>query len=236
MIKGVIFDYGGTLDTAARHWSNVIWEGYVETQVPITKEQFLEAYVYAERELARNKHINPTDNFYQLLYKKVKIEIEQLIANEYLPHNNRIQYYIEQVAHYCDKVARTQIEKNKTILEELSKKYPLVIVSNFYGNIKTVLAEYGILHYFKNVIESAEVGIRKPSPEIFTLGVKALEMQPNQVLVIGDSYSKDIEPAQKAGCIPIWLKGESWQGKEEKITYQRTIYTLKELLQLVDKF
>ena len=27
-IRGIIFDYGGTLDTDARHWAHVLFEGY----------------------------------------------------------------------------------------------------------------------------------------------------------------------------------------------------------------
>ena len=27
-IKGIIFDYGGTLDTRGDHWSEVLWQGY----------------------------------------------------------------------------------------------------------------------------------------------------------------------------------------------------------------
>ena len=45
-IKGIIFDYGGTIDTNSRHWAEVLWEKYVEHQVPVTKEAFREAYVF----------------------------------------------------------------------------------------------------------------------------------------------------------------------------------------------
>ena len=52
-IKGVIFDYGGTIDSRGDHWSEVIWDGYREAGVQVTKEQFRDCYVYAERELAK---------------------------------------------------------------------------------------------------------------------------------------------------------------------------------------
>jgi putative hydrolase of the HAD superfamily len=34
------------------------------------------------------------------------------------------------------------------------------------------------------------------------------------VLVVGDSFSKDIVPAKSIGCKTAWLKGEGW-GNEE---------------------
>ena len=62
-VKGIIFDYGGTLDTRGDHWSEVLWKGYehfgigvnadeeVEPGVSIGKSSFRDAYVYGERVL-----------------------------------------------------------------------------------------------------------------------------------------------------------------------------------------
>ena len=37
MIKGYIFDYGATLDTAGQHWGKVLWHAYERQQVPVMK-------------------------------------------------------------------------------------------------------------------------------------------------------------------------------------------------------
>lgn len=65
-IKGIIFDYGGTIDSRGVHWSEVIWDGYRESGITVDKETFREAYVHAERELARVRHILPHHNFHDL--------------------------------------------------------------------------------------------------------------------------------------------------------------------------
>ena len=36
----------------------------------------------------------------------------------------------------------------------------------------------------------------------------------DEVLVVGDSFSKDVVPAKTVGCKVAWLKGEGW-GNEE---------------------
>ena len=110
----------------------------------------------------------------------------------------------------------------------LSEKYPLVLVSNFYGNIETVLEDFGIRKYFKDIIESAVLGIRKPDPRIFEHGVKSLGILPEQTLVIGDSLRKDIEPAESLGCQVLWIKGEGWTKEEDAQTHPNTIYALEE--------
>ena len=51
MIKGYIFDYGATLDTAGQHWGKVLWHAYERQNVPISESDFRDAYVYGERTL-----------------------------------------------------------------------------------------------------------------------------------------------------------------------------------------
>src|SRR5574344_1441591 len=78
-IRGLIFDYGGTLDTNSVHWSEGLWDSYLKEDIPVTKEQFREAYVFAERKLAKEPLIKPEHNFLDVLRIKVDIETQYLI-------------------------------------------------------------------------------------------------------------------------------------------------------------
>ncbi len=73
------------------------------------------------------------------------------------------------------------------------------------------------------------VGIRKPDPRIFSLGVEALGLAPEEVLVIGDSLSKDIKPAQSIGCPTVWIKGRQWFGDTPGQHRGCTVESLDEL-------
>ena len=55
------------------------------------------------------------------------------------------------------------------------------------------------------------VGMRKPDPELFAMGCRALGMEAGEVLVIGDSYRKDIYPSTTLGCSTVWLKNVCWE-------------------------
>ncbi|MBQ4007174.1 MAG: HAD family hydrolase, partial [Muribaculaceae bacterium] len=101
-IRGIIFDYGGTIDSRGVHWSWIIWDGYQQAQVPITLEQFREAYVFAERELAKVRHILPSDNFLQLLCKKMVIEL-QYVAQQGWTQATQQQFdeWAESIAQHC---------------------------------------------------------------------------------------------------------------------------------------
>ena len=228
-IKGIIFDYGGTLDTGGAHWSWVIWEAWQKAGVASTLPVFREAYVYAERELARTLHILPEHDFHDMLKIKINIELQWLAEQGMFPAAE-VESKALEIAALCNESAETHVKAAIPVLEKLSEKYPLVLVSNFYGNISTVLQKYGVRDYFKKIIESAVVGVRKPDPEIFRLGVKALGFPAEECLVIGDSYRKDIEPALKAGCRAVWIKGPGWSGEEDTQEYDYIIQNLAELI------
>lgn len=223
-ITGVIFDYGGTIDSRGVHWSEVLWAGFQYMEVPVTKEQFRECYVHAERELARVRHILPNDNFLDLLRKKVNIELDYLVNNGLIADSSEV--VSEGIAQYCYNAARECVEEARPVLQALSERYPMMLVSNFYGNVDSVLRDFDLRRYFKGVIESAVVGVRKPNPTLFRLGVDALEMDASKVLVIGDSLRKDIEPAESLGCKVLWIKGKGWTPDEDAQTHPCTITSI----------
>lgn len=232
-IKGIIFDYGGTIDSRGVHWSEIIWDGYQVAQINVTKEQFRECYVYAERELARTLHILPHHNFHDLLQIKMRIELGYL-ANQGLIDAAIVEEKALAVAKYCYDSARQCVEEARPTIEKLHDKFPLVLVSNFYGNVESVLADFNLRHYFKEIVESAVVGVRKPDPRIFSLGVEALGLQPHQVLVIGDSYKKDIMPAESIGCKVAWIKGKGWTADEDAVTHPCIIAHLSDVLSQIE--
>lgn len=286
-IKGIIFDYGGTLDTRGDHWSEVLWQGYehfgigvaddeeVEPGVSIHKQAFRDAYVYGERALAVNPIVTPDFHFEDILREKLILELNFLAGKELLEtgkddsekqaklgnlgndseasssvissssdslssdssssdsssdssssdasseslflslSDSEIHQIAVDMARYINSKTLELLQENRQVLEHLKQAgYPMVLVSNFYGNINQVLKDAEIDGYFKEVIESAVVGVRKPNPAIFALGVCALDLPASQVLVVGDTYGKDIIPAHKLGCHTLWIKGLQWEEKK----------------------
>lgn len=231
-IKGIIFDYGGTIDSHGDHWSEVIYDGYINAGLKIDKVQFRESYVYAERELARTRHILPQHNFYDLLLIKMQLELSDLASRGVIEQSD-VEKYAKPIAKYCYDCARSSCEEARPVIEQLSKRYPLMLVSNFYGNVETVIRDMGLREFFQGVIESAVVGVRKPNPTIFKLGVVALGLNPEDVLVVGDSFRKDIEPSLSLGCQVAWLKGKGWTAEEDAQMHPSIIGSLNDLLSLV---
>lgn len=231
-IKGIIFDYGGTIDSHGDHWSEVIYDGYRLSGLHIDKEAFRSAYVFAERELAKVRHIQPQHTFLDLLRIKMRIELEELVRMGIL-RDTDVEKYTDPIAQYCYQCARRSCDEARPVIEQLAAGYPLMLVSNFYGNVESVIRDMGLRHCFRGVIESAVVGVRKPDPRIFMLGVVALGLKPEEVLVVGDSFRKDIEPALSIGCQVAWLKGKGWTAEEDAQTHPSIIRSLSDLLTIL---
>lgn len=209
-VKGILFDYGGTIDSNGMHWAEVIWMAYELYMVPISKEVFREAYVFGERTLAKNPIIKPQHTFRDMLRIKTGIQMQWLLENHKLVETCFHEETSQAIAEWCYNFAKEKTEKAREVIQELALKYPMVLVSNFYGNIESVLKDFKLERYFDAIIESAVVGVRKPDPEIFRLGIQKLKMNAEDVVVIGDAYDKDIIPASSLGCHTIWLKNIGW--------------------------
>lgn len=233
MTAGYIFDYGGTLDTGGQHWGQVLWRAYERHRVPVSEAQFREAYVHAERTLGRNPIIRPDFTFRQTLETKLLLQLEYFRGVWSVECGAR---YAEMLAD--DLYARTveQTARSLKVLQTLKDQgVPMVLVSNFYGNMPVVLHEFGFDGLFVKVVESAVVGIRKPDPRIFLLGVDALGLKPEEVTVVGDSLDKDIIPAHEAGCQTVWFRDEGWTPAPHNgdCPYCEIIDSLDELLEKI---
>lgn len=228
----ILFDFGGTLDTQGCHWGKMLWHGYEAMGVPVTEEQFREAYVYAERKLGSEPLIHANDTFRRMLSVKLGLEFDYLLEKGWLTVDEqsarKMQTELEN--HIYNKV-ETTIGSSENVLEQLRKRYRLGLVTNFYGNMSVVLKEFQLSNLFETVTESAVVGVRKPSPEIFRKTVAAMQVEPREVLVVGDSYTKDILPAHEIGCRTCWIKGEGWdKGEPQAPVADLIIHELKVLL------
>ena len=246
-MKGIIIDYGATIDSNGKHWSEIIWEGYCLCSLPVTKDLFREAYIYTARLLAFNPAIKPDFNFFELMQARVGIQLNYLLQSGALSEeimqttlrvfsdgempimedlNDLTTHFASVIAGHCYDYARRCTMDAIPIVEYLTTKYELALVSNFYGNLSAVLQDFVLLRCFRHVIDSSVVGLRKPNPEIFKLAIEKLQLPPEEIYVIGDNFRKDIEPAIGLGCKGIWIKGVSWNAKDNELEYEPNVTNL----------
>ncbi|HKI77981.1 MAG TPA: HAD family hydrolase [Ignavibacteriaceae bacterium] len=232
-MKAVLFDFGGTLDTNGIHWSEKFRIAYEEANLGINLEDFNEAYVKAEPQMYIE--VKREDDFYTTLKKQAFLQLNYLEKNKNYSFPGTAVEASERIAEKCYKGVLEVVESIKTILIDIKKDYKLCVVSNFYGNLETALKGLNISEYFDLLIDSTLVNIRKPDPKIFKLAIEKLNVFPENTVVIGDSYLRDIKPAKSLNCKTIWLDVSSWTKPEETDSADIIIKNIMEIKEIIDK-
>ncbi|NLX35295.1 MAG: HAD family hydrolase [Chloroflexi bacterium] len=116
-------------------------------------------------------------------------------------------------------------------LRALRPAHALALVTNFDHptHVHALLEQYALSSWFDAIIISAELRIDKPDPRIFEHALRAVGVQANEALMVGDSVSADMAGADAVGCQPVLIDRLGWHP-----SYQgRRIETLSDLLDLV---
>lgn len=227
-IQGIIFDYGGTIDSRGDHWSEVMLDQYAAAGLQVEWPAFKAAYVDTERLLAAVPLVHSDFTFRDLMELKISLQLTHLAAAGAIGADTA-RRVATPIARGCYEHARKCIEQVRPQLEALAARYPLVLVSNFYGNVDTVVRDFGLRGLFRGIVESAVVGVRKPDPAIFSIGCSALGLPPEHVLVIGDSISKDILPARSIGCQTALIAGRQWREDKEMNLFAEKSFIMEEI-------
>jgi len=82
------------------------------------------------------------------------------------------------------------------VLNQLKGKYKLGLISNWDESLLEILSDLNILDFFDSITYSEDVGINKPSEEIFRIALSDfLGIKTRETVYIADDYKVDIIPA-----------------------------------------
>jgi len=76
------------------------------------------------------------------------------------------------------------------------------------------LEKLEILNYIDFIVTSEEVGIEKPSIQMFSTILRKMNLSINEVIMIGDNYDKDIKGALNIGIKSFWFNKDNPNFKE----------------------
>ncbi len=95
----------------------------------------------------------------------------------------------------------------RPVLEALRQRYTLALVSNFdhAPHVHRVLARCGWAGAFDTIVVSAEAGVKKPDPRIFRIALERGDLDPREVIHVGDS-DDDVQGARAAAIRPILIR------------------------------
>jgi len=119
--------------------------------------------------------------------------------------------------------------------------YRLGIISNARdaANVERLIDNAHLRPWFDPIVISANVGVRKPNPRIFQLVLAAWQLEPDEVVMVGDMLDADILGAHNAGLRGIWAVMQAERGANDAhsdtIKPDGVIQKLSELPELLKK-
>ena len=135
--------------------------------------------------------------------------------------------------------SRVLFDDTLTTLAQLKQRgYILGVVTNrhygglpFYEDLQTI----GLLDYFEYepMAISADLGIRKPNPDIFMYALNKLNVHPEEAAMVGDSLKADIRGAKALNMLAIWKPKASLNESKARFTEDGLLaYVLKRDVQI----
>ena len=173
----ILFDMDGVLIDSLDSWWNALNESLKAfDKEEITREQFIERYWGKDLE-----------------YNLRTMDLADEIINRC---NNVYGHHVDIAKIYPD---------TKKILEKLSSYKKGVVTNTPRDCAIHVLEKFNIKNYFDTIMTNDDVKIGKPEPEIIFKACRKLNVEPKDVILIGDTQS-DIVAGHAAGCKVIGMR------------------------------
>src|SRR5256886_14558088 len=199
MIRAILFDMGGTLDGDGLHWQDRFVALYRSFGVELPRESLREAFDAAERRAAVDETIR-SSNLSQMTELYVKWQLAHLGLQDQKLQQHLVEGFVAPM--------RTTTAENAQLLAILAERgFELGVVSNGCGNVETLCADFGFAPFLSLIVDSRRVGFCKPDPAIFRHAAEKLGVDPGTILMVGDSFDRDVVPAKKVGMKTAWVEG-----------------------------
>ena len=222
-IKHLFFDLDHTLWDFDRNSKLTFQQIFEEQKINIPIHDFLEAYI-------------PVNLRYWKLYREDKVEKSALRYHrlketfdslEYRVSDNLINLISEDYIRYLPNF-NYLFDDAIEVLQYLEKKYHLHIITNGFEEVQNLkLEKSGIHTFFREIITSECVGVKKPNPKVFEFALGKAGAKAHQSVMIGDSYEADVMGAINSGMRAIHFSQENKGAEGQRIT---TLVELKKYL------
>ena len=156
-------------------------------------------------------------------------------ANKIGPLGTELTYLFRQT-----NGRREVVENGREVIQELHKRgYTLGIISNLISSreIPEWMEADGYTPYFKSVVLSSVLGIRKPAPAIYLEAAKRAGVEPGCCVYVGDNLDRDVTGTRAAGFGMVVIMISPEQLASATITNEnRPDVIIHEFKQLLDIF
>ncbi len=216
MIRGVLFDLGGTLHTASSPAGRDVW--FARRLLERLADYGIELNAEPEA-LAKTLHENSEAYKHHSEQTLRELPPAEIWSGWYLRDwsigRERLEPMAEELSFLYD-YERVKVMRRPYIKEMLDALRAQGMKLGLISNIISLsvaphfLVEYGVRDYMDCIVLSSATGIRKPSAEIFRAAEQELGLKPEELAYVGDTLSRDVLGARNAGWrLMIQIKSTS---------------------------
>jgi YjjG family noncanonical pyrimidine nucleotidase len=189
---------------------------------------------------------------YHHIFEKINLDLWKLLErNEITPNELRVKRFrdflieinsdlnpVEVAKKYIDFLSEQNhlIEGSEEILKKLSSaEITKSIITNGLADVQYKrLKKSCVTKYFDKIFISQEIGFAKPHINFFQYVFDAYpHIEKEDILVVGDSLSSDIQGAKNASVHSVWFNPSRL--KNESVLPDYEIRKLSELLEIIKK-
>ncbi|MBT6274482.1 MAG: HAD family hydrolase [Chromatiales bacterium] len=102
----------------------------------------------------------------------------------------------------------------ETMLEHVSTRFRCGVVSNIFlpGLPAQLLSDFGLGKYFEFIVDSAELGFKKPDRRIYAAALELASALPADVVFVGDNRQNDALAPAALGMQGVWFNRKKVPG------------------------
>lgn len=243
IIKGLIFDINGTVtDINTNEWHGEIYRVLsnllLYQGISLSEQEVRDLYY----RLLKNQRKAGGEEYPEFDATGIFREMIDLHATEFtrsLPAAKleQLPLFLAETFRATSLFRLKRYRGVKDTIRELQQQYQLAALSD--GQTAWAVPELraaGLLDYFTPVIVSGDHGFRKPDQRLFTMTLEAMQLQPEEVLFVGNDMFRDVFGAQQFGLKTVFFKSNQGQQKYEGTEPDYIIYNFPELLNAVRFF
>ena len=188
---GVIFDLDGVIvDTAKYHF--LAWKELADD----LGFEFTEANNELLKGISRVRSL-------EILLDIGKVELSDEKKQEFLVSKN------EEYLKYINKMGPEEILPGASeLLDTLDNLGIHFVLGSASKNAPLILRQVNLFERFAGIVDGNSVSKAKPDPEVFLIGAKKLNLQPEHCVVFEDAIA-GVEAANKANMISIGVGDEN---------------------------
>lgn len=110
------------------------------------------------------------------------------------------------------------------VLDRLKEDYKLLLLTNGSPDLQNIKLELTpeLVPYFDHIVISGAYGKGKPDKGIFEHALSLMELEKDEVIMVGDNLMTDILGAQRAGISSIWVNRKDQTTTDVEPTYEIT--------------